>query len=54
MWAWNYEVVDLVKRSIQYSFIDDDAKADLLATFDAEIEAAKVRYLEPNSEPTES
>jgi aminodeoxyfutalosine deaminase len=44
------EIVELAKRAIQYSFMDADAKADLLATFDVEVEAARLQYLTPTQE----
>lgn len=39
------EIVELIKRSIEYSFMDDDKKADILATFDDEVQAARDKYL---------
>lgn len=39
------EIVDLAKRSIQYSFMDEDANADLLAKFDDEVQTARTQYL---------
>jgi len=46
------EIVELIKRSIENSFMDDDAKANLLATFDEEVEAAKLAYLTETEEST--
>jgi adenosine deaminase len=44
------DVVELMRRSIQYSFMDDDAKADLLKTFELEVEVAREKYLSPSEE----
>jgi len=46
------EIVELAKRAIHYSFMEDDAKANLLATFDEEVEAARLQYLTPTEEST--
>lgn len=46
------EIVELAKRSIQHSFMDDDSKKKMLAVFDSEIESAREKFLgEP--EPAE-
>jgi len=39
------EVVELARRSIQFSFMDTDTKAEMLATFNSEVEIAKEQYL---------
>jgi adenosine deaminase len=46
------EIVDIAKRSIQYSFMDEDAKVDLLTQFDEEVEAARTQYLAQTEEST--
>ena len=46
------ELVELAKRSIQYSFMDDDAKANLLSTFEDEVDAARAKYLVQTEEST--
>ncbi|GEM_PF-425695 len=47
------EIVELIRRSIQSSFMDDDAKADLLKTFDSDVEMARQQYLQPTEESAE-
>lgn len=47
------EVVELMRRSIQYSFMDDDAKADMLKTFESDVETAQEQYLKPAEESAE-
>lgn len=42
------EIVELVKRSIEVSFMEDDTKATMLKTFDGEVQAAREKYLEPS------
>lgn len=44
------EIVELIKRSIENSFMEDDAKSDLLTTFNSEVEAAKLQYLTETEE----
>lgn len=46
------EIVELAKRSIQYSFMEDDAKADLLAKFNEEVGIARTRFLVQTEEST--
>jgi len=48
------EIVDIAKRSIQYSFMDEDAKVDLLAKFDEEVEMARTQHLAQTEESTQS
>ncbi len=40
------EVIDMARRSIQYSFVDDERKTSLLEDFDKQVEFAKLSYLD--------
>jgi len=44
------EVVELIRRSIQYSFMDDDKKSSMLSTFDEEVNIAREQFLKPIEE----
>ena len=48
------EIIELIKRSIVYSFMDDDTKADMLAQFDDEVESARAQFLTLSEESTEA
>lgn len=40
------EVVDMARRSIEFAFLDDERKKNLLLNFDKQLEFAKLSYLE--------
>ena len=40
------EIVDMARRSIQFSFLDDERKTSLLENFDKQVEFAKLSYLD--------
>lgn len=48
------EIVDLARRSIQYSFMDEDDKTRILEEFDDVAESAKEQYLKPEQESQET